>query len=92
MSDIASEKSSNWMIKMLQSELFERLPATNIQKVFGRMERINVAADEVVVEQGGAARSVDEQVSDRRTRHLRAPGIAPNRAGSSGRGGRRRVG
>ncbi len=38
---------------MLQSELFERLPATNIQKVFGRMERINVAADEVVVEQGG---------------------------------------
>jgi len=51
-SEIAAEKSSNWMIKMLQSELFERLPAINIQKVFGRMERITVAADETVVRQG----------------------------------------
>ena len=51
-SEIAAEKSSNWMIKMLQSELFERLPAINIQKVFGRMQRIGVAADEIVVRQG----------------------------------------
>ncbi len=51
-SEIAAEKSSNWMIKMLQSELFERLPAINIQKVFGRMERIAVGADELVVRQG----------------------------------------
>lgn len=51
-SEIAAEKSSNWMIKMLQSELFERLPAINIQKVFGRMERIAVVADEVIVRQG----------------------------------------
>lgn len=51
-SEIATEKSSNWMIKMLQSELFERLPAINIQKVFDRMERITVAADELVVRQG----------------------------------------
>lgn len=51
-SEIAAEKSSNWMIKMLQSELFERLPAINIQKVFGRMERISVVDDEIVVRQG----------------------------------------
>ena len=52
-SEIAAEKSSNWMIKMLQSGLFERLPATNIQKIFGRMERVTVRADEVIVRQGG---------------------------------------
>ncbi len=52
-SEIATEKSSNWMIKMLQSELFDRLPATNIQKIFGRMERVTVSANEVVVSQGG---------------------------------------
>ena len=50
-SEIATEKSSNWMIKMLQSKLFERLLALNIQKVFGRMERISVASDDVVVKQ-----------------------------------------
>lgn len=50
-SEIAAEKSSDWMTKMLQSKLFERLPATNIQKVFGCMERITVASDEVVVKQ-----------------------------------------
>ncbi|MFT4583950.1 MAG: CRP-like cAMP-binding protein [Gammaproteobacteria bacterium] len=51
-SDIAAEKSSNWMIKMLQSALFAQLPAVNIQKLFGRMERIKVEADEVIVNQG----------------------------------------
>ena len=40
------------MIRMLQSELFSILPATNIQKIFARMEQIEVRADEVVVEQG----------------------------------------
>ena len=53
-SEIAAEKSSNWMIKMLQSELFSGLPAINIQKIFGRMERIAMKADEVVVRQGDA--------------------------------------
>lgn len=51
-SEIAAEKSSNWMIKMLQSELFARLPAINIQKIFGRMQRITVAADQTIVKQG----------------------------------------
>ncbi|MDA0824535.1 MAG: cyclic nucleotide-binding domain-containing protein, partial [Proteobacteria bacterium] len=51
-SEIATDKSSNWMIKLLQSELFAQLPAVNIQKIFGRMERITVRADEVIINQG----------------------------------------
>lgn len=53
-SEIATEKSSNWMIRMLQSELFANLPATNIQRIFGCMEEIVVKADEVIVKQGQA--------------------------------------
>lgn len=51
-SDIASEKSSNWMIRMLQSSLFSQLPATNIQNIFARMERYEVKADQAVIQQG----------------------------------------
>ncbi|MFT4563380.1 MAG: CRP-like cAMP-binding protein [Gammaproteobacteria bacterium] len=51
-SEIAAEKSSNWMIKMLQSELFAQLPVVNIQKIFGRMERMTVEVDEIVINQG----------------------------------------
>ncbi len=52
-SEIVAEKSSNWMTKMLQSALFARLTATNIQKIFWRMEQIAVESDEVAVKQGG---------------------------------------
>jgi CRP-like cAMP-binding protein len=51
-SEIATQQSSNWMIRMLQSELFGTLPATNIQKIFARMEEIQANADEVIVRQG----------------------------------------
>ena len=51
-SDIAAEKSSNWMIRLLQSALFADLPARNIQRVFSQMERQIVDADEVVIKQG----------------------------------------
>ena len=51
-SEIATEKSSNWMIKMLQSDLFERLSPENIQQVFGRMERVSASANEVIIRQG----------------------------------------
>lgn len=51
-SEIATEKSSNWMIRMLQSELFAAMPATNIQRIFGCMEEITVGADQVIVKQG----------------------------------------
>lgn len=50
--EIATARSSNWMIRMLQSELFSTLPATSIQRVFARMEQLELKADEVVVQQG----------------------------------------
>lgn len=51
-SDITSQKSSNWMIRMLQSDLFSQLPATNIQNIFALMERYRARADERIVSQG----------------------------------------
>jgi len=51
-SEIAAEQSSDWMTRMLQSPLFAGLPATNIQRIFGRMERIDVRADQVIIKQG----------------------------------------
>lgn len=51
-SEIASERSSDWMTRMLQSALFAALPATNLQRVFSRMESVEVSADQVIVRQG----------------------------------------
>ena len=53
-SEIATEQSSDWMTRMLQSPLFAGLPATNIHRIFGRMERYDTAADQVVIKQGAA--------------------------------------
>ena len=53
-SEIATARSSDWMIRMLQSELFSALPATNIQRIFARMEQIELKADAVVMQQGSA--------------------------------------
>ena len=50
--EIAATRSSDWMIRMLQSELFAVLPATNIQKIFALMEQVSLQNDEVVIEQG----------------------------------------
>ncbi len=53
-SEIATARSSDWMIRMLQSELFSVLPATNIQRIFAHMEQVTYKADEVVVQQGSS--------------------------------------
>ncbi|MGR8920750.1 MAG: cyclic nucleotide-binding domain-containing protein, partial [Gammaproteobacteria bacterium] len=53
-SDISATTASDWMIRMLQSELFARLPAVNIQRIFARMETLSLAAGEVVFRQGSA--------------------------------------
>ena len=53
-SEIATTRSSDWMIRMLQSELFSVLPATNIQRIFARMELVERKTDAVVVQQGSA--------------------------------------
>lgn len=51
-SEIATARSSDWMIRMLQSELFSVLPATNIQRIFAHMEQVSYKADQVVIQQG----------------------------------------
>lgn len=50
--DIAREQPSNWMIRMLQSQRFANLPPQNIQRVFERMERVDVTANELIIRQG----------------------------------------
>ena len=42
----------DWMTRMLQSELFSRIPPGNIQRLFAVMETVQMPAGSVVVEQG----------------------------------------
>lgn len=42
----------DWMTRMLQSELFSRIPPGNIQRLFAVMESVEFKAGHVVVEQG----------------------------------------
>ncbi|MGE0483752.1 MAG: cyclic nucleotide-binding domain-containing protein [Gammaproteobacteria bacterium] len=51
-SEITSARSSDWMIRLLQSELFAALPARNIQQIFARMESLTQHAGDVIVVQG----------------------------------------
>ncbi len=51
-----SPLDSEWMMAMLQTETFQRLPSQNIQELFSRMEEIKVKKGEVIVtfgEDGG---------------------------------------
>lgn len=43
---------SDWMIQMLKSNIFHRIPPTNIQAVFMRMEPVPFRAGDVVIRQG----------------------------------------
>jgi CRP-like cAMP-binding protein len=49
--DAGEDGGGDWMTRMLQSELFSRIPPANIQRVFSVMESVTVAPGEVVVEQ-----------------------------------------
>jgi len=51
-SEIAAEEPVDWMTQMLQSELFHRIPAANIQRIFSLMEAVSVKAGDSVVRQG----------------------------------------
>jgi CRP-like cAMP-binding protein/rhodanese-related sulfurtransferase len=42
----------DWMTALLQTKVFHRIPAANIQAVFMRMERINLRSGDVVIKQG----------------------------------------
>lgn len=43
---------SEWMMAMLQTETFKRLPAQNIQELFSRMEELSVKEGDVIVRCG----------------------------------------
>ncbi len=47
-----SALDSEWMMAMLQTQIFLRLPAQNIQELFSRMDEINVKKGETIVRFG----------------------------------------
>ncbi len=49
--EIDSEEDDDWMTRMLQSKLFSNLPASNIHRIFSRMETITAAQGDVIVKQ-----------------------------------------
>ncbi len=51
-SHIEEEDSSDWMTKMLQSELFARLPMANIQQLFTYLEATEFNKGDTVIKQG----------------------------------------
>ncbi len=46
------EEADDWMAQLLQSKIFQRIPAANIQKVMMNMEEVEVSAGDVVIRQG----------------------------------------
>ncbi len=51
-SDIGEEEDVDWMTRMLQSELFSRMPMTSIQGLFALLEPVELKAGDVVIKQG----------------------------------------
>ena len=50
--EIDSDETDDWMTRMLQSKLFENLPAANIHRIFSQLEPFDAGAGEVIVRQG----------------------------------------
>jgi CRP-like cAMP-binding protein len=52
--DVRDEKrdGADWMLTLLQTRAFHRIPPANIQAIFLRMQRIELAAGQYVVRQG----------------------------------------
>jgi len=50
--DSSDGEDTDWMIRMLQSELFSRLPTANIHTLFALLEPLELNAGEVVIRQG----------------------------------------
>jgi CRP-like cAMP-binding protein len=48
----APAESDDWMTTLLQNEVFHRIPPSNLQTMFMRLERVTFRADEVVVKRG----------------------------------------
>ena len=50
--EILSSTSSDWMVRLLQSDLLAALPPANIQQVMSAVEPLQVKKDEVIIRQG----------------------------------------
>ncbi|MDH5784927.1 MAG: cyclic nucleotide-binding domain-containing protein [Chromatiales bacterium] len=50
--DSDDEEASDWMTMMLRSEIFHRIPPTNIQAVFMHMEELPVKKGQAIIKQG----------------------------------------
>ena len=50
-SESLDDDGGDWMTKMLQSELFSRVPAANIQRIFASLDEVPYKAGETVVNQ-----------------------------------------
>lgn len=48
----ADEDDEDWMTTMLHSNIFHRIPPSNIQQMFMRMEAVHFKAGELVIQQG----------------------------------------
>lgn len=53
--DQTEKNKINWMSKILELELFQRIPPTNIQAMFQRFETIQLEKNDVVIEQDSEA-------------------------------------
>lgn len=47
-----SADGDDWMTALLQTKAFHRIPPANIQAIFMRMQRVNLKAGDVVIQQG----------------------------------------
>lgn len=50
--DEQGQNDLDWMTKLLQSDLFMKMPTANIQKLFGLLQSIGIEAGDVVIRQG----------------------------------------
>lgn len=57
LSSEGEQDEEDWMARMLQSELFSKIPTANIYKLFEVMEPIDAKAKQPVVKQGGVGDS-----------------------------------
>ncbi len=51
--EIDAGASDDWMSQLLQSRVFQQIPAANIQSVMMRMEEVQVRAGQEIIRQGG---------------------------------------
>ena len=51
-SDIQDDESSDWMVQLLRSPIFQKLSSSDIHHVLDRMEKLSVSKNDVIITQG----------------------------------------